>query len=231
MFGDLAKAVRQLDDPRLRRLLWISAGLTLGAALLLWAGIGWLLAETALFAMIWLEWVTDLLGGAVVVLLTIMLLPAGASAFLGVFLEDAAAAVEARHYPDLPAAPEQPVWQGIVTGLRFLGVTVAANVLLLPFLLLGPVFPFVFYLVNGYLLSREYYELVAFRRLDDSTARHLRRAHQGSLLISGVVIVFLLTVPVINLIIPLVATAFMVHRFERLRRRHGIAPDTRSPSA
>ncbi len=78
---------------------------------------------------------------------------------------------------------------------------------------------FVFYGLNGYLLGREYFELVAARRFDMAGVRRLRRAYRGRLLLAGAVIAFLLTVPIVNLVTPVVATGFMLHVFERLRRR------------
>jgi uncharacterized protein involved in cysteine biosynthesis len=52
---------------------------------------------------------------------------------------------------------------------------------------------------------------VAARRLDAATAAKLRRAHQGRIVLAGVAIAFLLTVPILNLIAPVLATAFMLH--------------------
>ena len=137
--------------------------------------------------------------------------PAVISVVIGLFLEDIAAAVEARHYPDLSQPEEQSVLPALIVALRYLGVLVALNLVLLVFLLLGPLFPFVFYAVNGYLLGREYFELVAMRRLGPDAARRLRLAHKGELFLAGVVMAFLLTVPVVNLLAPVVITATMVH--------------------
>jgi uncharacterized protein involved in cysteine biosynthesis len=41
---------------------------------------------------------------------------------------------------------------------------------------------------------------------------------------AGVVVAFLLTLPLVNLVAPIVATGLMVHVFEELRRR-GSAPE------
>ncbi len=48
----------------------------------------------------------------------------------------------------------------------------------------------------------------------------MRKAHRGTLFLSGVVIAFLMTVPVVNLLAPVIATAAMVHLFEAWRPRH-----------
>jgi uncharacterized protein involved in cysteine biosynthesis len=76
-----------------------------------------------------------------------------------------------------------------------------------------------FYLLNGYLLGREYFEMVAVRRLDPAATKRLRRDRRGRVILAGAVITFLLTIPLVNLITPIIATAFMLHVFEDLRRR------------
>jgi uncharacterized protein involved in cysteine biosynthesis len=78
--------------------------------------------------------------------------------------------------------------------------------------------------VNGYLLSCEYFELVALRRLEAGDVRSLRKAYGGPLFMAGVLIAFLLTVPLVNLVAPVIGTAAMVHLFQRWRDRG--APDS-----
>jgi uncharacterized protein involved in cysteine biosynthesis len=107
-------------------------------------------------------------------------------------------------------------------GLRFAAVALLLNVALLPVYLVTLFFPplyfLVFYLVNGYLLGREYFELVAYRRIEERAADEFRRAYRGRLTLAGVVIALILTIPVVNLIAPIVATAFALHLFEAMRR-------------
>ena len=185
----------------------------------LWVGIGFLLTSTVFFATGWLETAVDLLGGLATLILTWFLFPGIMSALIGLFLEDIAGAVEARHYPSLPKAKGLPATAAVLTTLRFLGVVIILNIPLLIFLLFPPVFPFVFYAVNGYLLSREYFELVALRRIGPEEMRSLRRVHRGRLFMAGVMITLLLTVPLVNLLAPIVATAAMVHLFEGWREK------------
>ena len=79
-----------------------------------------------------------------------------------------------------------------------------------------------FYLLNGYLLGREYFEMVAVRRLDLAATKRLRRDFRGRVILAGAVITFLLTIPLVNLVTPIIATAFMLHIFEELRRRAAV---------
>ncbi len=218
MLSAFSRAMGQLGDPRVRSTVWISIGAALVVFALLWSAVAALLTHTALFQTGWLEAAADVLGGLATLILTWFLFPAVFGAVMGLFLERVADAVERRHYPGLAAAPGLGFTASVTASLRFLGVLLAANLLVLPFLFVPPVFPFVFYGVNGYLLGREYFELVALRRLNARAARELRASHRASLLSAGVATAFLLTVPVVNLIAPVVATAAMVHLFESWRR-------------
>src|SRR3546814_6687222 len=60
--------------------------------------------------------------------------------------------------------------------------------------------------------------MVAVRRLDLAAAKRLRRDFRGQVILAGAVITFLLTIPLVNLVTPIIATAFMLHVFENLRR-------------
>ena len=196
MLSAYIKALDQLSDAAVRRVLWMSIAIAAAVFAALWGVIDYLLAHTALFETGWLEWVTDTLGYVATLLLTWFLFPGVVSAAVGVFLETVARAVEARHYAHLTPPPGLPPGQSVLAALRFLAVLVAVNVILLPFLLIAPVFPFVFYAANGYLLGRGYFELVALRRVGAEEARALRRANRGRLFAFGAVTAFLLTVPV-----------------------------------
>ncbi len=221
MIQAFVKGIEQLSDRNTRKYVWLAILAALATLAVLWIVVGELLTKTSITEMGWLEAVIDILGGAATLVLTWFLFPATVSAVISFFLEDIAGAVEARHYPALPPATGQTLVEALVTSAKFLGILVVLNLLMLPFLFLGPVFPFVFYSVNGYLLGREYFELVASRRLAGDDVVRMRKAHQGGLLLVGVVIAFSLTIPLVNLLMPVVATAAMVHLFEGWRTRDG----------
>lgn len=215
MFSALAAAFGDLGDPRVRAVLWKSLGLALLVLALLAIGLWFLVAWLAHFDIGWLNKLVEFAAGFGVVILAWFLFPAAVTSTLGVFLDQVSEAVEQRHYPHLPRARPQSWGEIIRQTLVFTAVAVGLNLLLLPFYLLliwfPPAYAVLFYGVNGYLLGREYFEQVAMRRLDPEGARRLRLAHQGRILLAGIAIAFLLTVPVLNLIAPVLATAFMSH--------------------
>lgn len=219
MLAAFAKAFGQLSDSDTRRLIWISIGIAILIFVGLWALVGYILVGTAVFQLVWLEAAIDLLGGLATLVITWLLFPAVLSACIGLFLERVADAVERKHYPALPPVRDVPMREIISATARFLGVMIACNLVILVFLPFPVFFPFVFYAVNGYLLGREYFELVALRRADIAEVRALRDVYRGRLFVAGVVVAVLLTVPIVNLLAPIVGTAAMVHLFEAWRQR------------
>jgi len=236
MIAHFMKALAQLDDPKLRRVLWVSIILSLLVFVGLWAGL-WILATVLPLESIpgvgWLmetlgsafDWLAGFLFVGMLLLFTLMLFPAVITIIVGFFLDQVADAVEARHYPTLPAARTISLSETVISTARFALVTLAVNLIALPFyvllLFIPPMNLVLFYLVNGYLISREYFELVAWRRLDPPTAALLRKSHRGRLQFAGILLALLMTIPLVNLLTPVVGTAFIVHVFHHLRRRQG----------
>lgn len=222
MFAALIKAIAQLSDPAFRRVLGIGVAGALAVWVLLNGGLWWLLIQSQFFQSGWVDTAVDVFGGLLAFIVTLVLFPAIVTIIVGVLLDDIARAVEAKHYPQLPPARERPMVEDLLTTLRFAGASILVNLAALPiYLVLMPtgLSILVFYAVNGYLLGREYFELVALRRMALEQAKTMRLAHRGFLWVAGAGITFLLSVPVVNLLAPIVATAFMVHLFEALRRR------------
>jgi uncharacterized protein involved in cysteine biosynthesis len=240
MIAALSRAFRQMSDPAFRRVFVLSVAAALAVFLVLWAFAWWGLAWSGEVLNQWLvengsggfwtgifEWLFGAAGVFGVLIASFFLFPAVMVLVMSFLLEDVAVAVERRHYPNLPPARAQPIGEAVMGALAFAGVTVGLNVLFLPVYLLllfaPPLNLFVFYLLNGYLLGREYFELVAVRRLDTAGVKQMRRSHRGRILLTGTVIAILLTLPLLNLLMPIVATGFMLHVFEGLRRTGGPA--------
>lgn len=223
----LGKALGQLTDPRFRAVLWRAIGFTLMlyavAGALAWRGIGALSDRAALWLHHgWLHDVVAALLGVGAALAGLFLILPIAALFIGVFLDDVAEAVETRYYPADPPGRELSIGRSLAVALRFLLVVVAVNLACVPFYLFlpGPN-ALLFYAVNAYLIGREYFEMVGYRHLPTQDARRMRRRHWGRVFLAGLVIALPLSIPVVNLIVPIVGTAFMVHVYKALARREG----------
>ncbi len=143
-----------------------------------------------------------------------------ASVFSGMFLDEVADAVETRHYPDLPPATGQGVYEGLRSGINFLGLVIAVNVpALILYVIAPPLAPVLFWAINGYLLGREYFALVSSRRMDKTAAKAMRRANWGKVWLAGICMAIPLSIPVLNLIIPVLGVATYTHIFHGLAGR------------
>jgi uncharacterized protein involved in cysteine biosynthesis len=202
------------------KIVWKTMLFSILLMIVLVVGVWFLLGWLRFFDWGWLEGTIDVLGGLGAVFIAWILFPVAATAIVGFYLEDVADIVDRRFYPHLPDARRQSVAEAIRTTSSFALMALGLNLLLLPlYLLLLPFWPahfLLFLAVNGYLIGREYFEVVAFRRFDPANVKTLRRMNQGRLFVAGALIAFLLTIPLVNLLMPVVATMFMVHLFNSL---------------
>ncbi len=224
MLSALLRAVADLSAPPLRRIVAVSLGLAAAILVALWLVLALILARYASFGWRWVDWLVDLLGAAAAIALTWLLFPAVATMVMGFFLDRVAGIVEALDYPGCNPPRRVSVGETIMTTLRLTGLAIILNILALPVYLLAPgVNFFVFVGLNGYLFGRAYFEVVALRRLDPTTAGALRARSAGRVFLGGVAITGMFAVPIVNLVAPVIATAFMVHLFEDVRSRSPVA--------
>ena len=224
ILGAYLKALAQFGDPRFRGVLW--RGLVLTLALL--AAVYALVIGAIVLVVpdhLTLPWIGTLHGidtmlsiGSLLlmVLLSVFLMVPVASAFTGLFLDEVAAAVEARHYPGLPAARPLPWSEALGDGVAFLAVILAANLLgLVVYVVSGPLAPVLFWAVNGYLLGREFFQMAALRRVGRKQADALRRQNAGQIWLAGALLAMPLSVPFVNILVPILGAAAFTHLFHR----------------
>jgi CysZ protein len=219
------RALGQLGDRRFRRVVFLGVLLALALLFAAYAAfvqlIWWLSPDSIDLPVIGpVSGVDTLLGWASLFLmigLSVFLMVPVASAFTGLFLEDVADAVEDRHYPALPPATPLSLAEGLRQSVNFLGLVIAVNagaLFLYPFV--GPGIPLVFWAVNGFLLGREYFSLVAQRRLPMTEVKAMRRRNRWTLWAAGTLMAAPLSIPILNLVIPVLGVATFTHLFHRL---------------
>ncbi|WP_170444673.1 EI24 domain-containing protein [Ruegeria arenilitoris] len=221
-------ALGQLGDARFRSVLLRGVGLTIvllvvACALAIW-GINALAGQEISLPFVgdvpWLNDVLNYSGIFLVLILPVFLMVPVASAITSMFLDEVAQAVEDRHYPNLPPVPSVPIWDAVLDSLGFLGVLIVANVLaLVLYALFTPLAPFIFWGMNGFLLGREYFTLAAMRRIGREGARALRARHAGTIWVAGTLMAIPLSVPLVNLFIPIIGAATFTHIFHGLSRQ------------
>lgn len=221
ILGAFTRGIGDLTEPAMRGVVLRTLAITLGAyvvAIALALQLPRLIPDTGYE---WLNTTATILSGLGAVFLLAVLFPVVISAVVGLFLDDVAEAVERRHYPADPPGVALGVVPAILMGARFAGLVLLVNLIALPFyllLLFLPPFGLVlFYLVNGYLIGREYFDLVATRHLPADRAKALRSAYGFKVVLAGAAGAFLFTLPLAALLAPLVTTAAFVHLYKRTR--------------
>ena len=225
ILADFLRAVRQMPDPAFRRVLVLGLALTLALLVAIYAlflgAIQMLTPDTIEIPLVGpvggLDTLLSLGSFLFMIGLSIFLMVPVASMFTGFFLEDVAAAVEARHYPHLPPVPRFSLYESIKDSINFFAVLIVVNIVALVLAIFaGPLVPVVFWAVNGFLLGREYFTLAAMRRLGRDGAKALRARHPVQIWVAGVLMAVPLSVPLVNLFIPLLGAATFTHLFHRL---------------
>lgn len=228
IFDAFFKAIGQAGDPRFRRVLFLGVALTIGLLAGFTAGFAWLAGwiagpEATLPLIGQVTWLGSLLSAGSVLLmlgLSMFLMVPVASAFTSMFLDQVAQAVEDKHYPHLPKVPGTPFGDALKDTVNFLGVLIAANLLaLILYLIFLPAGPLIFWALNGFLLGREYFTLAAIRRVGEAEARKLRRRHMGTIWLAGTLMAMPLSVPLVNLLVPIFGAATFTHIFHALAKR------------
>lgn len=225
IWSSFTLALGQMGDARFRRVLLLGLALTLALLFGVYALFLWAL-DTFTPETLTLPWVGQVgglhtilgVGSALLMLaLSVFLMVPVASAFSGLFLEDVAQAVEEKHYPALPPVPRQRFMDMLIDNANFFGVIVAANVVgIFFYFLAGPFVPLVFWAVNGFLLGREYFTLAAMRRIGRPAAKALRKQHFWVIWAAGVLMAAPLSVPLVNLLVPVLGAATFTHLFHAL---------------
>jgi uncharacterized protein involved in cysteine biosynthesis len=220
----MSRALSQLSDPALLGVVWRSVlfSAVFFAVILLGtiAGVHHFVAAGGILA-----WALDALGSIAAAVLAMWLFLPVAAIIGTLYFERIARAVERRFYPLLPAAQPAPMteqlWDSLAVGLRVLGLNVLA--LLLTLLLPGIGFP-IGWAVASWAMGRGLFVAVAMRRLNRPDAEALYRAVRPVALAQGGAMAAAAYFPLLNLLIPVIGTAAMVHVLDLALTRVGAAP-------
>jgi uncharacterized protein involved in cysteine biosynthesis len=241
MIEAAVKALNQMASRPFRGVLWKSIGLAVVFLVLVGVGLQRLLSALLHSGTIWAEATIgagshttldliqlglSIIAGLGVVAGMIFLMPAVAALVASFFADEIADQVERRYYPaDLPGQP-LPLPRALMEGLKTALLSILVYLCAVPFLLFAGLGIVIFFIASAFLLSREYFELAAMRFHPPAEARAMRKRHQGTVFLAGILIAAFVSIPIVNLATPLFATALMVHIHKRLTesRRELIEP-------
>ncbi|GHH01618.1 EI24 domain-containing protein [Pseudodonghicola xiamenensis] len=228
IFQSFLLALQQTGDPKFRKVLFLGIGLTFALLVAAYAVVLWLVNglvgdQVTLPLIGQVTWLNDLLSAGsffLMMILSVFLMVPVASAITSMFLDEVAQAVEDKHYPTLPPVPGVSFWDGLKDSVNFMGVLIAANTLaLIIYALIPPASVFIFWALNGFLLGREYFMLAAMRRIGREGAKQMRARYSGTIWAAGTLMAVPLSVPLLNLVIPILGAATFTHIFHRLAER------------
>ncbi len=207
----LARALGQLDDEVFLGVLWRSLFWSALCFAALLAGAVWGVRELLAGHAVW-AWLAGVLSGVGAAALAFFLFLPVAAVIGTLYIERIARAVERRFYPNLAAAAGAPiavqVWDGLAVGARILLLNLGALVLAL---LVPGIGLLLAWAIGAYAIGRGLFVAVAMRRMGRAEAQALYTRRRLAVLAQGGVLALASLVPLLNLLIPVIGTAAMVH--------------------
>ena len=233
MLDAAIKALSQMASRPFRTVLWKS----IGAALVLLVILGIVLQRLLAWALgaggIWAEstagpswhvtidvvqWMLAIAAGLGVVVGMVFLMPAVSALVASFFADEIAAQVEREYYPADPPGTALPLGQAMLEGVKTALLALLIYLCAVPFLLFAGLGLVIFFFATAFLLGREYFHLAATRFHPVDEAKLMRKRHQSTVFVAGLLIAAFVSMPIVNLATPLFATALMVHIHKRLTR-------------
>jgi CysZ protein len=226
VFTPMVRAIGQLDDPALLRVLLQ----TLVISVLCFAGVAggcfWLVdhvlasagAMHGLAGVVGgriaglLIWLAGALGSVLALTSALWLFLPVAVVIASLFLEPVCRAVERRWYPALPppsgAGMAAQIWEGVLIGLGVLALSVVSLVASIFLPGFGHVLGWA---ITAWALGRGLFTAVAMRRMDRRAALDAYRRRKLGVLVQGGLLTVAGTLPLLNFLLPVLGSACMVH--------------------
>lgn len=211
------RALGNLASPEFRAILLKAVGLATALFIAIFLLVQALFRFLTVIPYPWLEKLAEI-GASLGLLAAFFFLMAPVTAmFAGLYLDEVAAKAEARHYADEAPGQPQPFFRGLIFSIQFGLLVLLVNIFALPLVFSG-FGAIALVAINAYLLSREYFEMAAMRFMAPADAKELRRDNAAGIFTAGFIPALLALVPVVNLAVPLFATAYFVHLFKQVKR-------------
>lgn len=218
MFAELKGAIKDVFSNKIRGLILWSVLSTMIVFLLLFFGFSYAVSHFTLTDLPKVQKMVELLGYILFFIISLMLFPTIVGLVSGVFADSVVNRMAAQNALSVPRNLSLAESLALSGGTALKGIVVSVG--LVPLTLLLGVIPFInfapvvlYYGLNGRLLAGEYFFAVALRYMEKKEAEELFNRYRAYWTKAGVVIAFLMTIPVVNTIAPLIAMAFMQRLF------------------
>lgn len=216
MFVAAFRALGDLTSPDFRSILFKAVGLALVLFVALFLAVQALFWFLTFFPYPWLETLAAIGAGLGLLVAFFFLMAPVTAMFAGLYIDDVADKVEAKHYAQEPKGTALPLLKSVALSVQFGLLVLLVNVLALPLVFTG-IGAIVLIIINAYLLSREYFEMAAMRHMAVADAKALRKDNAVAVFIAGFLPAVMAIVPIVNLTVPIFSTAYFVHLFKALR--------------
>jgi CysZ protein len=216
MINAAFKALGDLLSADFRSVLLKAVGMTLTLFVGILVGVEVLLSYVALIPWHWAEMLAAIGAGLGLLVAFFFMMSPVVAIFAGLYLDTIAAKVEQKHYPRDAVGTPLSGYRAVVTSLQFALLVLVVNLAALPLIFTG-IGAMALIIANAYLLSREYFEMVAMRHMPIEDARMFRKENSPRIFTAGFIPAVLSIIPIVNLATPLFATSYFVHIFKQAR--------------
>ncbi len=224
MIAAALAALQQIFTPPFRTVLWKTLGLTVALLALAWGALDRLALHYAVGATGWFATALSIATGLGLFVMMAFLVAPASALVAGFFLDELAERVEA---DPGPVGRPLPAGAALLIGARFAALSLLVNGLALLVFLIPGVNAAVFFAANAYLSGREYFELASLRYRGTAETDILRRRHRLYLFVCGLPIALMLSIPLVNLLTPMFAIAYMTRVHRQIA---GVAPSVQTDS-
>ncbi len=208
------KALNSLFAPGMFVVFFQSIALAIAVLFAFVAGAGyffWWLQHAMGIGLPW--WLGDMASAVV----AFMFFPGIMPVIVSFFDYKIASLIERQDYPGTTPVVQAAFWPDFWHDVRFSLWAAVLNIIVLPLYLIPGLNLVLFYVLNGYLLGREFFGMMARRHVSLEASRTLYRSHNTLVISAGILLTLLATIPVINLIAPFWGMAMMVHLYHKVK--------------
>ena len=161
-----------------------------------------------------------LIYGAIFIMIwgsTILFVPLSTMVF-AIFQEKVINEIEIKYYPETIKKLEPKIATFLIAGIKLLGWTILIQVFLFPFaIFFGGAFWWIplTIIINGFLISKEYFEAIGLRKLDHFKVKIIKNQLLWPSWLYGILSAILFLIPILNLLVPALLTLLMLHLFNK----------------
>lgn len=229
IFTAAYRALQRLITPQYRTMILKALGVTFIILAILW------LCVHKLFVSYFWPWIAHFLPGlpswagwfglgmliifnlGLALLMAFLIAPITAM-IGGFFIDSAAEIIEKEDYPNEPIGHALPFGRSLILSLKFVVLSILGNGIAFILFFVPGINLIAFYVINGYLLGREYFVFAAYRFRPEKEAHAFLYTHYTTVLGAGLLIALFVSIPILNLATPLFAAAFMTHLHKMLSK-------------